>query len=79
MVLISTVSRDKGLMPPKSSRVEETVAHYKGTATADSDVVQSGRPIFDDFFQQLWPYIGNNTANAVFQMVKRLWLIRMDQ
>ncbi|GFW13417.1 uncharacterized protein TNCV_1879191 [Trichonephila clavipes] len=49
------------------------------TATAGSDVVQSGRPIFDDFFQHLWPYIGNNTANAVFQMVKRLWLIRIDQ
>ncbi|GFS83882.1 uncharacterized protein TNCV_2363211 [Trichonephila clavipes] len=46
----------------------------KGTATAGSDVVQSGRPIFDDFFQHLWPYIGNNTANVVFQMVKRLWL-----
>ncbi|GFX67227.1 uncharacterized protein TNCV_2185741 [Trichonephila clavipes] len=30
---------------------------------AGSDVVQSGRPIFDDFFQHLWPYIGNNTAN----------------
>ncbi|GFV48192.1 hypothetical protein TNCV_3554711 [Trichonephila clavipes] len=40
---------------------------------------QSGRPIFDDFFQHLWPYIGNNTANVVFQMVKRLWLIRIDQ
>ncbi|GFX10054.1 hypothetical protein TNCV_4539251 [Trichonephila clavipes] len=50
-----------------------------GTATAGSDVVQSGRPIFDDFFQHLWPYIGNNTANVVFQMVKRLWLIRIDQ
>ncbi|GFV13132.1 hypothetical protein TNCV_4070721 [Trichonephila clavipes] len=49
------------------------------TATAGSDVDQSGRPIFDDFFQQLWPYIGNNTANVVFQMVKRLWLIRIDQ
>ncbi|GFW89428.1 hypothetical protein TNCV_3967181 [Trichonephila clavipes] len=49
------------------------------TATAGSDVVQSGRPIFDDFFQRLWPYIGNNTANVVFQMVKRLWLIRIDQ
>ncbi|GFV25644.1 RBR-type E3 ubiquitin transferase [Trichonephila clavipes] len=32
-----------------------------------------------DFFQHLWPYIGNNTANVVFQMVKRLWLIRIDQ
>ncbi|GFS88536.1 uncharacterized protein TNCV_1461651 [Trichonephila clavipes] len=49
------------------------------TATAGSDVVQSGRSIFDDFFQHLWPYIGNNTANVVFQMVKRLWLIRIDQ
>ncbi|GFX73730.1 hypothetical protein TNCV_4290461 [Trichonephila clavipes] len=49
------------------------------TATAGSDVAQSGRPIFDDFFQHLWPYIGNNTANVVFQMVKRLWLIRIDQ
>ncbi|GFU67516.1 hypothetical protein TNCV_1599981 [Trichonephila clavipes] len=49
------------------------------TATAGSDVVQSGRPIFDDIFQHLWPYIGNNTANVVFQMVKRLWLIRIDQ
>ncbi|GFW15901.1 tigger transposable element-derived protein 1 [Trichonephila clavipes] len=38
------------------------------TATAGSDVVQSGRPIFDDFFQHLWPYIGNNTTNVVFQM-----------
>ncbi|GFV29133.1 hypothetical protein TNCV_4601651 [Trichonephila clavipes] len=35
------------------------------TATAGSDVGQSGRPIFDDFFQHLWPYIGNNTANVV--------------
>ncbi|GFW27999.1 hypothetical protein TNCV_768791 [Trichonephila clavipes] len=47
--------------------------------TAGSDVVQSGRSIFDDFFQHLWPYIGNNTANVFFQMVKRLWLIRIDQ
>ncbi|GFU66653.1 hypothetical protein TNCV_3111371 [Trichonephila clavipes] len=49
------------------------------TAMAGSDVVQSGRPIFDDFFQHLWSYIANNTANVVFQMVKRLWLIRIDQ
>ncbi|GFW99061.1 hypothetical protein TNCV_3008311 [Trichonephila clavipes] len=49
------------------------------TATAGSDVVQSGRPIFDDFFQHLWPYIGNNTANVVFQMFESLWLIRIDQ
>ncbi|GFV50035.1 hypothetical protein TNCV_2354201 [Trichonephila clavipes] len=52
---------------------------FERTATAGSDVVQSGRPIFDDFFQHLWPYIGNNTANVVFKMVKRLWLIRIDQ
>ncbi|GFX21793.1 reverse transcriptase [Trichonephila clavipes] len=52
---------------------------FPWTATAGSDVVQSGRPIFDDFFQHLRPYIGNNTANVVFQMVKRLWLIRIDQ
>ncbi|GFW63692.1 hypothetical protein TNCV_4329801 [Trichonephila clavipes] len=51
----------------------------RGTATAGSDVVQSGRPIFGDFPHHLWPYIGNNTANVVFQMVKRLWLIRIDQ
>ncbi|GFU66370.1 hypothetical protein TNCV_2551191 [Trichonephila clavipes] len=56
-----------------------TQKHRKKTATAGSDVVQSGHPIFDDFFQHLWPYIGNNTANVVFQMVKRLWLIRRDQ
>ncbi|GFV22657.1 uncharacterized protein TNCV_2078471 [Trichonephila clavipes] len=36
------------------------------TATAGSDVVQSGSPIFDDFFQHLGPYIGNNTANIVY-------------
>ncbi|GFU95803.1 hypothetical protein TNCV_4903951 [Trichonephila clavipes] len=53
-----------------------TPTKYKKTATA---VVESGRPIFDDFFQHLWPYIGNNTVNVVFQMVKRLWLIRIDQ
>ncbi|GFW55439.1 uncharacterized protein TNCV_118231 [Trichonephila clavipes] len=39
------------------------------TATAGSDVAQSGRPIFDDFSQHFWPYISNNTANGVFQMV----------
>ncbi|GFW88727.1 hypothetical protein TNCV_4972201 [Trichonephila clavipes] len=52
---------------------------FEVTATAGSDVVQSGRPFFDDFFQHLWPYIGNNTLNVVFQIVKRLWLIRIDQ
>ncbi|GFT73329.1 hypothetical protein TNCV_4009471 [Trichonephila clavipes] len=59
------------------ARTQDTQGHQ--TATAGSDVVQSGRPIFDDFFQHLWPYIGNNTANVVFQMVKRLWLIHIDQ
>ncbi|GFV71469.1 hypothetical protein TNCV_4562211 [Trichonephila clavipes] len=54
--------------------VESRDCHGSG-----SDVVQSGRPIFDDFFQHLWPYIGNNMANVVFQMVKGLWRIRIDQ
>ncbi|GFV36075.1 hypothetical protein TNCV_345911 [Trichonephila clavipes] len=66
----------------ESTRCENRVTpnlRKSRTATAGSDVVQSGRPIFDDFFQHLWPYIGNNTANVVFQMVKRLWLIRIDQ
>ncbi|GFW87739.1 hypothetical protein TNCV_4487041 [Trichonephila clavipes] len=57
----------------------QRVANRDWTVTAGSDVVQSGRPIFDDFFQHLWPYIGNNTANVVFQMVKCLWLIRIDR
>ncbi|GFU92590.1 hypothetical protein TNCV_4795181 [Trichonephila clavipes] len=61
------------------SRAETSSRGVVWTATAGSDVVQSGRPTFDDFFQHLWPYIGNNTANVVFQMVKRLWLIRIDQ
>ncbi|GFW54498.1 uncharacterized protein TNCV_1608621 [Trichonephila clavipes] len=52
---------------------------FKMTATAGSDVVLSGRPIFDDFIQHFWPYIGNNMANVVFQMIERLWLIRRDQ
>ncbi|GFW02584.1 hypothetical protein TNCV_2455991 [Trichonephila clavipes] len=64
--------------------IDHNLAYYEipaqlATAKAGSDVVQSGRPIFDDFFQHLWPYIGNNTANVVFQLVKRLWLIRIDQ
>ncbi|GFU92722.1 putative DD41D transposase [Trichonephila clavipes] len=50
--------------PPRSCDL--TPLDYFLTATAGSDVVQSGRPIFDDFFQHLWPYIGNNTANVVF-------------
>ncbi|GFU89655.1 uncharacterized protein TNCV_1920651 [Trichonephila clavipes] len=29
------------------------------TATAGSDVVQSGRPDFDDFFQHLWKGCGS--------------------
>ncbi|GFS65184.1 adhesion G protein-coupled receptor B2 [Trichonephila clavipes] len=67
-----------------SSKDNLVVLHFKYdfwhmTAMAGSDVAQCGRPIFDDFFQHLWPYIGNNTANVVFQMVKRLWLIRIDQ
>ncbi|GFW34027.1 hypothetical protein TNCV_287111 [Trichonephila clavipes] len=68
----------------KSNNGNLVALHFKydfwhRTATAGSDVVQSGRPIFEDFLQHLWPCIGNNTANVVFQMVKRLWLIRIDQ
>ncbi|GFX20451.1 hypothetical protein TNCV_3488081 [Trichonephila clavipes] len=72
-IKVYEIHRGKGLALALST------IHLTETATADSDVVQSGRPIFDDFFQHLWPYIGNNTANAVFQMLKRLWLIRIDQ
>ncbi|GFT55719.1 uncharacterized protein TNCV_4569361 [Trichonephila clavipes] len=62
--------------PCLEESILNVVSDRSKTATAGSDVIQSGRPIFDDFFQHLWPYIGNNTANVVFQMVKRLWLIR---
>ncbi|GFY16670.1 adhesion G protein-coupled receptor B2 [Trichonephila clavipes] len=79
-----TIRREIDLFEDEGFRDNLVALHFKydfwhRTATAGSDVVQSGRPIFDDFFQHLWPYIGNNTANVVFQMVKRLWLIRIDQ
>ncbi|GFS77121.1 hypothetical protein TNCV_3757471 [Trichonephila clavipes] len=74
----SQSEREKKKPYPKPHDFDTALSGPK-TATAGSDVVQSGRPIFDDFFQHLWPYIGNNTANVVFQMVKRLWLIRIDQ
>ncbi|GFU37387.1 hypothetical protein TNCV_4273601 [Trichonephila clavipes] len=67
------------LEPTFGSTVPARLGYFAKTVTAGSDVVQSGRPIFDDFFQHLWPYMGNNTGNVVFQMVKRLWLIRIDQ
>ncbi|GFW55489.1 hypothetical protein TNCV_118731 [Trichonephila clavipes] len=63
---------------PKGAHCYMAYCGEKKTATDGSDVVQSGCPIFDYFFQHLWPYIGNNTANVVFQMVKRLWRIRID-
>ncbi|GFV08151.1 hypothetical protein TNCV_4786961 [Trichonephila clavipes] len=72
----------KGKTPPstfKSGVHQRKVILGYWTATAGSDVVQTGRPIFDYFFQHLWPYIGSNTANVAFQMVKCLWLIRIDQ
>ncbi|GFV62420.1 hypothetical protein TNCV_1183341 [Trichonephila clavipes] len=56
----------------KIHRAQNPPVDVVWTATAGSDVVQSGRPIFDDIYQHLWPYIGNNTANVIFQMVKRL-------
>ncbi|GFS89693.1 hypothetical protein TNCV_3787331 [Trichonephila clavipes] len=74
----SLPSTDLGLLDEEEASPGEMPLQVVRTVTAGSDVVQPGRPIFDDFFQHLWPYIGNNTAN-VFQMVKRLWLIRIDQ
>ncbi|GFV41588.1 hypothetical protein TNCV_3627391 [Trichonephila clavipes] len=68
-----------GCFTPSLHSQHQIVQQFFRTATAGSDVVRSGRPIFDDFFQHLWSYIGNNTANVVFQMVKRLGLIRIDQ
>ncbi|GFX86318.1 hypothetical protein TNCV_2562001 [Trichonephila clavipes] len=76
--LVSGVTYNPAWWGAQASRGPQSLTAAK-TATAGSDVVQSGRPIFDDFFQHLWSYIGNNTANVVFQMVKRLWLIRIDQ
>ncbi|GFX79871.1 hypothetical protein TNCV_4981831 [Trichonephila clavipes] len=66
-------------MARKRAENREGSLGFPGTATVGSDVVQSRGPLFDDFNQHLWPHIGNNTANVVFQMVKRLWLIRIDQ
>ncbi|GFV90475.1 hypothetical protein TNCV_50501 [Trichonephila clavipes] len=94
MLCVSVESSVRVLVPRKTHNVErlthnksikvlsplvDVEGNFGKTATAGLDVVQSGRPIFDDFFQHLWPYIGNNTANVAFQMVKRLWLIRIDQ
>ncbi|GFT42535.1 putative LOC100569746 [Trichonephila clavipes] len=76
-VIENWTSRLDYIRASRGSPVPEII--FKMTATPASDVVQSGRPVFDDFFQHLWPYIGNNTANVVFQMVKCLWLIRIDQ
>ncbi|GFT58995.1 hypothetical protein TNCV_186051 [Trichonephila clavipes] len=75
----SITSQGFGIMTPRLLLPPSGLDYTNNWFRAGSDVVQSGRPIFDDFFQHLWPYIGNNTANVVFQMVKRLWLIRIDQ
>ncbi|GFU55649.1 hypothetical protein TNCV_1649621 [Trichonephila clavipes] len=61
--------RDMSALGVRDINIDEDGKHTYRTATAGSDVVQSGRPIFDDFFQHLWPYIGNNTANVVFMLV----------
>ncbi|GFT22755.1 hypothetical protein TNCV_1856341 [Trichonephila clavipes] len=68
---VVSLKRDLQCLSPQASFWYSFIDPLQ-TDTAGSDVVQSGRPIFDDFFQHLWPYIGNNTANVVFQMVKRL-------
>ncbi|GFX17499.1 hypothetical protein TNCV_3410991 [Trichonephila clavipes] len=77
-VLPSMRSPSSALVAPFNRLVYSQIL-TRWTATAGLDLVQSGRPIFDNFFQNLWPYIGNNTANVVFQMVERLWPIRIDQ
>ncbi|GFT05758.1 integrase catalytic domain-containing protein [Trichonephila clavipes] len=73
--------QEVSLMDSPSAHRKCKVTDQKGTKDCHGwlGCSQSGRPIFDDFFQHLWPYIGNNTANVVFQMVKCLWLIRIDQ
>ncbi|GFW20856.1 hypothetical protein TNCV_1050771 [Trichonephila clavipes] len=78
-VLITTHSLSSATKKVVAKFKSKFEGPYRTTATDGSDVVQSGRQIFDDFFQYLWPYIGNNMANVVFQMVKRLWLIHIDQ
>ncbi|GFT46498.1 hypothetical protein TNCV_3183801 [Trichonephila clavipes] len=77
IMMLKSATVHSFLSASSNGRIASTHTHM--TFTAGSDVVQSGRLFFDDFFQHLWPYIGNNTANVVFQMVKRLWLIRIDQ
>lgn len=49
------------------------------TIMAGSDKVQSGGPLEDEIIQHLWPYIGNNMAYVVFQMVKLSKLMSIDQ
>ncbi|GFU94028.1 uncharacterized protein TNCV_1738801 [Trichonephila clavipes] len=58
---------EKGNLNGKKERAEnrEGSLGLPGTATAGSDVVQSGRQ-FSMTFQHLCPHIGNNTANVVF-------------
>ncbi|GFU44529.1 hypothetical protein TNCV_1506441 [Trichonephila clavipes] len=79
LIIVSYPRQDKRSKGNGCAIQHDFMLHTVRTATAGSDVVQSGRPVFDDFFQHLWPHIGNNKANVVFQMVKRLWLIRIDQ
>ncbi|GFY12980.1 hypothetical protein TNCV_665461 [Trichonephila clavipes] len=76
-----------GLGPEDVLGVSEALGPLESWVSSNAEVPEgchgwlgcspSGRPIFDDFFQHLYPYIGNNTANVVFQMVKSLWLIRI--
>ncbi|GFT77432.1 hypothetical protein TNCV_4571721 [Trichonephila clavipes] len=64
-VIENWTSRMDYIRSSRGSPMPEII--FKRTAMAGSDVVQSRRPIFDEFFQHLWPYIGNNTANVVFK------------
>ncbi|GFV51322.1 hypothetical protein TNCV_3615201 [Trichonephila clavipes] len=49
------------------------------TATAGSNVVQSGRPIFDDFSNICGRLSAITRRMLSSKRVKRLWLIRIDQ
>ncbi|GFU56285.1 hypothetical protein TNCV_582211 [Trichonephila clavipes] len=82
-----TTSRRKMVTPPPIPKSAVTMGvtknHFRNMILTDChgwlDCSQSGRQFSMTFFQHLWPSIGNNTANVFFQMVKRLWLIRIDQ
>ncbi|GFV44818.1 uncharacterized protein TNCV_563671 [Trichonephila clavipes] len=68
-----TVQRKKFIFMKIRARAIAKNHGYQIKANYQKKLVVGKQQIFDDFFQHFWPYIGNNTANVVFQMVKRLW------